>query len=215
MREMWRILRRDGRLVVVTTMDASLFESIALIPMAGSASIDAVQEASDWKHGSRVERVRTSEGGQVYYYSIRKLRSILVGSISAPVSKGSSSSDGKEGLFRDSIQLLLDEAMKAKEEMGAVADSQVLIMMEMEMMMIKLLPLMMMIMMMMEMEMMMMEMMMEMMMVFLFCSVIVRCANYRNMMKSSPRCRLDRHHHRLATTMMMMLLFKLLPECSW
>ena len=126
MREMWRILKTDGLLVIVTTMDASLFESIALIPMVGSASIDAVQEASNWKRGSRIDRVRTSEGGQVYYYSIRKLKSILVGS--ATVNKGSSSSDGKEGLFRG-IQLLLDEAMKAKEEMGAVADSQVLIMM--------------------------------------------------------------------------------------
>lgn len=127
MREMWRILKTDGLLVIVTTMDASLFESIALIPMVGSASIDAVQEASNWKRGSRIDRIRTSEGGQVYYYSIRKLRSILVGS--ASVIQGSSSSDGKEGLFRG-IQLLLDEAMKAKEEMGAtVADSQVLILM--------------------------------------------------------------------------------------
>jgi hypothetical protein len=127
MREMWRILKTDGLLVIVTTMDASLFESIALIPMVGSASIDAVQEASNWKRGSRIDRIRTSEGGQVYYYSITKLRSILVGSHS--VIKRSRSSDGKEGLFRG-IQLLLDEAMKAKEEMGAtVADSQVLIMM--------------------------------------------------------------------------------------
>jgi len=115
MREMWRILRTDGVLVFITTMDASLFESIALMPIGVQEEEEAY--ISDWKQGSRMEKVKTNEGGDVYYYSIRKLRSSTHVSSHVPISKGLSSWVAKEGLFRD-IQLLLDEAIKAKEEMG-------------------------------------------------------------------------------------------------
>ena len=134
MREMWRILRINGLLVVVTTMDEALFESLALVPMMmmkasnACSGIDAVREASDWQQGSRMERVTTDEGGTVYYYSLRKLKDIVEPSI-APISKVSNSSS-KEALFKG-LQLLLDEARKAKEEMvmmegaGGDASSQV------------------------------------------------------------------------------------------
>lgn len=133
--EMWRILKIGGVFVLISTMPPEIIEPLALTPLL--ASVPGVRGgASDWKQGCRVLPLTTQEGGQVYYYAIRKraeitrLTSFRPGSsTSTSTSKAASAkSSAKVGAAADSsgimagIAALLEEAKKAKESMEAAAD---------------------------------------------------------------------------------------------
>jgi hypothetical protein len=78
----------------------------------------------DWNAGCRVQPLTTPEGGQVYYYALTKTANCKkVTSFKVAVSKTAPTSS-KEDIMAG-ISALLEEAVKAKEQMEA-ASAQVL-----------------------------------------------------------------------------------------
>lgn len=128
---MWRILKVGGVFVLVSTMPPEVIEPLALTPLLAPRN-QTENSASDWKRGCRVLPLTTQEGGNVFYYAIRKLGEISrVTSFrpSAPPSSASTSSSHatKVGAAADNsgimagIAALLEEAKRAKENMEAAA----------------------------------------------------------------------------------------------
>ena len=73
-RESLRILRVGGVFAVITTMPPSIFRTIVIDPLDdGDQNVPNV--LTDWKTCKK-KKIRTNEGGNVYFYPVRKTSSI-------------------------------------------------------------------------------------------------------------------------------------------
>lgn len=118
--EVWRVLKTGGLFILVSTMPPQVLEALGIIPLAELRS--GRSPVCDWNNGARVRPLTTTEGGQVYYYAIRKI---------APCGKSTShrlatagAAPGSKEDIMAGIQALLAEARKAKEQMDS-AEAQV------------------------------------------------------------------------------------------
>lgn len=73
MLEVWRILKINGLLVLISTMPPDILEPLAIAPLSEATAKKAGNAVSNWKAGCRVQPITTAEGGTVYYYTIKKL----------------------------------------------------------------------------------------------------------------------------------------------
>ena len=99
MTEMWRVLKLNGSLIIVTTMPPSIFEQIAINPMCSNPII-----ATNWKRGHSCHNLKTAAGGDVYCFAIRKVPTAI-------------QTDRKETLMTG-IMALLDEAKHIGQTLG-------------------------------------------------------------------------------------------------
>ena len=121
--ETWRVLPVGGLFAVVTTMPPAVFRAIALDPLPGGAAA-----STDWRDCKK-KKIRTNEGGFVYFYPLRKTAN-LPRDAAARVRRASGGPPGSgvestaaavappdRAAVLSGIQALLEEAKKAKEEM--------------------------------------------------------------------------------------------------
>jgi hypothetical protein len=142
MLELWRVLRVGGVLVLISTMPPEILEPVAIAPLADTtAAVGSKNQAPgkgdgkagqpeamrsavcDWNAGCRVQSLTTPEGGQVYYYALTKTANCKkVTSFKASTSQAapSASNSNKEDIMAG-ITALLEEAVKAKEQMEAAS----------------------------------------------------------------------------------------------
>lgn len=92
-REVWRILIVQGKLIIITTMTKDIFESIAI------SALDYLQ-VSNWENCTK-ENLKTQVGENVYYYCITK------------TSENKLSQRFQKDVL---IKALLDDAVKARNE---------------------------------------------------------------------------------------------------
>ena len=90
-RETLRILRVGGVFAVITTMPPSIFRTIVIDPL-GDGNKNAPNVLTDWKICKK-KKIRTNEGGYVYFYPIRKTSNIVCGQGNKMSERGESDRD--------------------------------------------------------------------------------------------------------------------------
>lgn len=119
-REMWRVLTSGGLFVFITTMPPDVFEPIAIVPLTQGAS---GSEVVNWNDGHTSYKLKTPEGGDVYYYCLKKLGNAVKPKQKASATGGGNanksslkSSELEKADVMDGIKALLEEARLAKEQ---------------------------------------------------------------------------------------------------
>ena len=116
--EMWRILPIGGLFAVITTMPPAVFRAIALDPLTDN-------NVTDWKECKK-KKIRTNEGGHVYFYPLRKTANLPLDVATKIKRKHNGShlhtpSTMPQPPDRDAVMsgitALLEEATRAREEM--------------------------------------------------------------------------------------------------
>ena len=119
--EMWRILPIGGLFAVITTMPPAVFRAIAIDPLTDN-------NVTDWKECKK-KKIRTNEGGHVYFYPLRKTANLPLDIATKIKRKHSGSHVHNQSSMpqppdRDAVMsgitALLEEATRAREEMQRV-----------------------------------------------------------------------------------------------
>jgi hypothetical protein len=74
--EVFRILKRAGLFAVITTMPPKVFRAIAIDPIHEMQGVNETEntqpERTNWRNCVK-KKIRTNEGGYVYFYTIQKM----------------------------------------------------------------------------------------------------------------------------------------------
>lgn len=117
MSEMWRVLSLNGLFIAVTTMPPDIFYTIAVSPL--DPSCHNWEEGSSKKGGgksqgtccARQEKIKTNEGGEIYYYCLTKLAEPKAVGTSHRSGDAARIDAGREKIV-SGINVFLDEAIK-------------------------------------------------------------------------------------------------------
>eukprot|EP01040_Poterioochromonas_malhamensis_P007524 gene7524-8119_t len=98
--EMWRILRKEGVFILISTMTSDILQSLVTSYLIYySAEDKKVYNASNWSRGHIEEKLVSDGGGTVYYYSLMKTFNL----------------QNRNDIIHASINQLLREAQQMKE----------------------------------------------------------------------------------------------------
>jgi SAM-dependent methyltransferase len=116
--EMWRVLSTGGLFVLITTMPPNVLQSIAIDPLLSCG--DSGTRPVNWDAGHVCHQLQTPEGGDVYYYCLRKMADLSVGPFVPSSSSGGGNGADKEDIM-SGILALLEEAKQAREAVDEAA----------------------------------------------------------------------------------------------
>jgi hypothetical protein len=114
-REMWRVLVIGGLFVLITTMPPKILQSIAIDPLLSGGSSGT--RPVNWESGHVCHQLQTPEGGDVYYYCLRKMADLATNS----TANYSSNVGGDKEDIMSGILALLEEAKAAREAVDEAA----------------------------------------------------------------------------------------------
>lgn len=104
-------MKKNGVFIVISTMPPDIFKAIAIDPIDIDCKGDP---ATDWGRGSKSIKLQTSEGSDIYYHCVSKLREVSQNILSSAKQSRQQQSQSKEQIM-DGIMQLLEEAKKAKD----------------------------------------------------------------------------------------------------
>jgi hypothetical protein len=119
--EIWRVLKTGGTFILISTMPPGVLQPLGIAALG--ELVNGRSAVCNWNQGCRVLPLQTPEGGQVYYYAVKKTAECAK-TTSHRSSKASVAPGSKEDIMAG-ISALLEEARKAKEQMDS-AEVQVL-----------------------------------------------------------------------------------------
>jgi hypothetical protein len=118
--EIWRVLKIGGTFILISTMPPNVLQPLGIAALG--ELVNGRSAVCNWNQGCRVLPLQTPEGGQVYYYAVKKTAECAK-TTSHRSSKASVAPGSKEDIMAG-ISALLEEARKAKEQMDS-AEAQV------------------------------------------------------------------------------------------
>jgi hypothetical protein len=119
--EIWRVLKTGGTFILISTMPPDVLQPLGIAALG--ELVNGRSAVCNWNQGCRVLPLQTPEGGQVYYYAVKKTAECTK-TTSHRSSKASAAPGSKEDIMAG-ISALLEEARKAKEQMDS-AEAQVI-----------------------------------------------------------------------------------------